>query len=105
MVEVFKKRGYRIHANMDETTPQAANGVGGKSTPIGKALVPRSLIGCGAIEFLILDHPCPPLMPARYLDFIHAVVDLQRDVLSAGKGKSRADIVMFRFVQVIAQWI
>ncbi|CAK0886027.1 unnamed protein product, partial [Prorocentrum cordatum] len=36
MVRAFKKRGYKIHVNKGETNLPAANGLGGKSTPVGK---------------------------------------------------------------------
>ena len=57
----FKKKGFEIHFVDTDRVP-TANGVGGKVKPVGVAAVPVSLQHCGVVEFLVLPHPCPPLL-------------------------------------------
>eukprot|EP00959_Pyramimonas_sp_CCMP1952_P451099 9444404-Pyramimonas_sp.AAC.1 len=88
MKEAFEKRGYRIHVQKRSDIP-FAKGVGGRARPIAKALVPVSFHGCGVLEFIVLPHACPPLLPAGFLDFLRAKIDMANNVLLVGEGGHR----------------
>eukprot|EP00959_Pyramimonas_sp_CCMP1952_P432261 9052181-Pyramimonas_sp.AAC.1 len=91
----FKKKGFEIHFVDTDKVPMA-NGVGGKVKPVGVAAVPVSLQQCGVVEFLVLPHPCPPLLPAKFLDFLKSVIDLRRNVMTIGEDGNRRDLELLK---------
>ncbi|CAK0800210.1 unnamed protein product, partial [Prorocentrum cordatum] len=91
----FKKKGFEIHFVDTDEVP-TANGVGGKVKPVGVAAVPVSLQHCGVVEFLVLPHPCPPLLPAKFLDFLKSVIDLRRNVMTIGEDGNRRDLDLLK---------
>eukprot|EP00959_Pyramimonas_sp_CCMP1952_P274000 5727606-Pyramimonas_sp.AAC.1 len=60
------------------------NGVGGTALPVAKALAPLTFCECGVLEFLVLPRPCPPLLPAGFLDFLRAEIDAAGNALLMG---------------------
>eukprot|EP00959_Pyramimonas_sp_CCMP1952_P271249 5670657-Pyramimonas_sp.AAC.1 len=72
MKEAFERRGFRILVKEGPVAGVTAGGIGGQVSPVGRAWVPVSICKCGIIEFLILPGRCPPLLPARLLEAMHA---------------------------------
>ncbi|CAK0804303.1 unnamed protein product, partial [Prorocentrum cordatum] len=79
----FKEKGFKVHVRYQDDLP-FASGVGGRVRPVAKAFVPVSFHGCGVLEFLVLPHPCPPLLPAGFLDFMSAKIDLAANQMTVG---------------------
>eukprot|EP00959_Pyramimonas_sp_CCMP1952_P333637 6987001-Pyramimonas_sp.AAC.1 len=72
MKEAFERRGFRILVKEGTVPGVTASGIGVRVEPVARAWVPVSLWRCGIVEFLVLPHRCPPLLPARLLEAMKA---------------------------------
>ena len=88
----FQNKGYRIQVTWGEVEGCSASGIGGRVKPAGKALVPVTIHNCGIVEFLILPGRCPPLLPARYLAFLSAKIDLESNQMIVGEPPVKRDL-------------
>eukprot|EP00959_Pyramimonas_sp_CCMP1952_P298919 6252424-Pyramimonas_sp.AAC.1 len=88
--------GYEVHVAYDVADLPLACGVGGKVKPVGRASVPVTMCGRGVVEFLVLPHACPPLLPAKFLEFLKAKADMSMGMMSVEVGEGRRDLELRR---------
>eukprot|EP00959_Pyramimonas_sp_CCMP1952_P145822 3053003-Pyramimonas_sp.AAC.1 len=89
LIDKYRERGWNIPFR-EVKHVGTAKGVGGSSKVIGEAMVPVTKGGIRClILFKVIAEDVPLLLPARWLESLGAVVDLEKDTLTVSMAGRR----------------